>query len=125
MHMASTLPRDTADMTSGGNRGSDPAFRQRREALGITAERFYKMAGVSRRALHNAETGKAGPVVTGKVEQTLARLESGEDVPEVPHVVRLELRPGVYVTVDAEDYATLGDVRDVETRIRRLSDDTP
>ena len=100
----------------------DPAFRQRRESLGITAERFYKMAGVSRRALHNAETGTAGPVVNGKVERTLARLEAGEDVPEIPHVVRVELRPGVYVTVDAENYATLGDVRDVESRIRAMID---
>jgi transcriptional regulator with XRE-family HTH domain len=115
---------DTPGM-SGGNRRTTPAFRQRREALGITAERFYKMAGVSRRALHNAERGEAGAVTTGKVERTLARLEAGEDVPEVPHVVRVELRPGVYVTVDAENFATLGDVREVESRIRRLIDSDP
>jgi predicted transcriptional regulator len=120
--MTTTKPRlsDTADMT-GGNRESSSDFKARREALGVTAERFYKMARVSRRALHNAEKGEAGPTVSAKVEQTLRRLESGQTVAEEEHVVRLELRPGVYVTVDAEDYATLGDVREVETRIRRLS----
>jgi DNA-binding XRE family transcriptional regulator len=106
-------------MTTGGNRDMSD-FKQRREALGITAERFYKMARVSRRALHNAEKGEAGPTVRTKVEAALARLEAGGTIAEDEHVVRLELRPGVYVTVDAEDYATLGDVREVETRIRRL-----
>ena len=105
----------------GGNRDNPSDFKARREALGITAERFYKMARVSRRALHNAEKGEAGPTVNAKVAATLGRLESGQAVAEEEHVVRLELRPGVYVTVDAEDYATLGDVREVENRIRRLS----
>jgi hypothetical protein len=80
------------------------------------------MAGVSRRALTNAETGKAGATVNGRVEKTLARLEAGEMVPESPHILRVQFRPGVWVTVDADNVATLGDLREVEAKIRRLID---
>lgn len=124
MTMTQPGPVDTFRM-SGGNRVATTDFKRRREALGITAERFYKMARVSRRALHNAEGGTAGPVVTAKVANTLARLEAGETVPEDVHVLRVEIRPGVYLTVDASDEATLGDLRDVESRVRRLIDSDP
>lgn len=125
MTMTQHLPVDT-DRMSGGNRGTTTTdFKTRREALGITAERFYKMARVSRRALHNAENGSAGPVVTAKVANTLARLEAGETVDEDARVLRIEVRPGVFLTVDASDEATLGDLRDVESRVRRLIDSDP
>lgn len=120
MTMTQAGPVDTSRM-SGGNRVIGD-FKSRREALGIPAERFYKMARISRRSLSNAEAGDAGPVVMGKVEQTLQKLERGEHVSEDVHVLRLELRPGVFLTVDASDEATLGDLRDVESRVRRLID---
>jgi predicted transcriptional regulator len=110
-------------MDGGDHRDQATDIKRRREALGVTAERFFRMAGVSRRALHNAETGTAGPVVMGKVTRTLERLEAGELVPEEPPVVRLEVRPGVFVTLDAENTATLGDVRDIEARLRGLASD--
>lgn len=83
------------------------------------------MARISRRALNYAEdeTGpRAGATVAGKITATLARLESGEVIEEEPHILRVELRPGVFVTVDADNAATLGDLREVEARIRRLID---
>lgn len=107
---------------TGGDRVRPETFRARREALGITAESFYKMARISRRALTNAEKGDAGPTVTNKVENTLRRLEAGEPVAEEAHVMRVEFRPGVWVTVDADNVATLGDLREVEQKIRRLID---
>lgn len=120
MTMTHAEPVDTARM-NGGNRVTTD-FKARREALGVPAERFYKMAGISRRSLGNAESGGGGATVRGKIEQTLRRLEAGEHVPEEVPVLRLEILPGVYLTVDATDEARIGDVRTVEAKVRRLID---
>lgn len=107
-------------MTTGGDRDND--IKQRREALGIPAERFYRIARVSRKSLHNAETGKAGAEVVRKVNEALDKLEAGEPIAEDQHALRVEFRPGVWVTVDADNVATLGDLREVEAKIKRLID---
>jgi hypothetical protein len=78
------------------------------------------MARISRRALNYAETGKAGQTVRDKITLALMRLEAGEVLDDEPHVIREQIRPGVWITVEAEDVATLGDLREVEDRIHRL-----
>lgn len=101
-----------------------PELRERREALGLSAERFARFARISRRALNYAEDDKprAGATVTGKISTTLARLEAGELLEESSHVLRVEFRPGVWLTVEADNVATLGDLREVEEKIKRLID---
>jgi transcriptional regulator with XRE-family HTH domain len=95
-------------------------IRTRRKAHSKTTARLAQMAGVSVRALQKAEKGEAGDTVLTKVFRTLDRLDDGEDIPDEQEVLRVEFRPGVWVTVDAADAATLGDLREVEARIRRL-----
>lgn len=109
---------------SGWQRGGWFATAQAQGGTRYTAERLARVARISRRALSYAESGRAGRTVLTKITTALARLEAGETLEEHQHVIRLELRPGVWVTVEADDAATVGDLREVETKIRRLIEDS-
>lgn len=120
-----TLLTDTSGMTSDGNRVGITGLeiKRRRLALDIdTPARLAQLARVSTRAAQKAEKDEAGATVVRKIVRTLERLESGEVIEDDPTVLRLELRPGVFVTIDADNAATIGDLREVEARIRRLVD---
>lgn len=113
-------------MTSDGNRVNitGQEIQRRRLALGLdTPAQLARLARVSTRAAQKAEVDQAGATVLRKLARTLERLEAGEVIEEDPVELRLELRPGVTVTVEADNTATLGDLRDVEARLRRLIDD--
>jgi transcriptional regulator with XRE-family HTH domain len=112
------------DGMSDGDRVLGPELKARREALGLSVDQFARRARISTRAQSYAEGDppRAGRTVAAKISGTLDRLEGGEVIEEDPHVLRVELRPGIWVTVDADNVATLGDLRDVEARIRRLID---
>lgn len=98
-------------------------IKRRRLGLGIdTPARLAQLARVSTRAAQKAERDEAGPTVLRKIARALDKLEAGEVIEEDVTVMRVEVRPGVFVTVDADNAATLGDLRDVEARIRRLID---
>jgi transcriptional regulator with XRE-family HTH domain len=123
MQRLQTLDVHTEPM-SDADRVLGPELKARREGLGLSVDQFARRARISTRAQSYAEGDppRAGRSVSTKISETLARLESGEVIEEDPHVLRVELRPGIWVTVDADNVATLGDLREVEARIRRLID---
>lgn len=98
-------------------------IKKRRSALGLSTARLAAYARVSVRALQKAERDDAGQTVLTRVGTALDKLEAGEVIEPDPTVLRVELRPGVWVTVDAENVATLGDLREVEAKIRQLIDE--
>jgi hypothetical protein len=97
-------------------------YQQRWLDAGVKNQDFARMARVSKKSLNNFVNGVAGPEVQRKVLDALRKLESGEVIPLDPHTLDLEPRPGIHVIVRAGSEATLGDLREVEDRLRRLLD---
>jgi hypothetical protein len=126
MQPTPTVDGHNGAMTSDGDRlVLGPELRERIEGLGLTPAKFAKLARVSTRAMNYAleeERPHAGRTVRDKIAVAFSKLDAGEVIEEEPHVLRVEFRPGVWVTVDADNIATLGDLREVEAKIRRLID---
>lgn len=113
-------------MDSDGDRVLGPDLARRVDALGLSVTRFARAAHVSLRAVNYAmgEKPRAGKEVARKVTEALLALEAGEMVEDEPdEFLTVEFRPGVWVAVRADDAATLGDLREVEEKIKRLADD--
>lgn len=122
----------TLSETSGSNihmQGGDhadvlgAALTRRREGLGLTIPNLARKARLSERAVRYAERdNRAGHTVRTKLAKTLERLEAGETIEDQARIISVELRPGIKITVDADDLATLGDLRAIEDDVQRLID---
>lgn len=109
-------------MTTGGDRVAvGTNVRSRREALGLTQAQLAVAAGVGTRTLAQLEAGEAGWTRLSRVERALDRLERGED--PTTEVVRWQIEPGVWITLSAEDAATMRSIKAAEERIRNLLED--
>lgn len=99
---------------------SGSEFKRRRKALGWSVDTLARKTGLSRRTINNVESGKAGEDSVREVDRVLALGEEGLETPEQEHVLRVEFRPGVWLTLDADAHARLGDLREAEDRIQAL-----
>lgn len=118
------LAHNPSMATDGGDRvnltGTEIA--RRRKALRLSTADLAKRARLSARAVQKAEKDEAGNYTLTRLSDTLDRLEAGETVAPEVEAVRVEFRPGVWIVVDAEDSATLGDLREAEMRVRKIID---
>lgn len=109
-------------MASGGDRAVEGrGIRKRREALGLTQAQLSTFAKVGLRTLEQIEAGEGGGTRIDRVLATLRRIEAGEDA--ASEVMRVQVRPGVYVVMEVEDTATVGDQRAAEDLLRALAAD--
>lgn len=115
-------------MASATDRGS--RIRQRRLALGLKQHQLAVAAKVHPKTVTNVENGRTEKDETLQaLEDALTLAEMGrqleEPSPVRPTVNRLQVRPGVWITytVEAGDDVRLGDLRDVERRLRRIAEE--
>jgi transcriptional regulator with XRE-family HTH domain len=108
-------------VTTGGDRvAAGREIKARRDALGISREKLAVVSGVSNKTLENIEHGVGGHTRAHLVLRALDKLERGED--PLSEVVRVQVRPGVWVTISADDVASMRDVRSVEDALRGMAD---
>ncbi len=116
-------------MASATDRGSK--IRQRREALGLKQHQLAAAAGVHPKTVTNVENGRTENRDTLRALEdalTLAEMSHQLDEPSPlrPTVNRLQVRPDVWITytVEAGDDVRLGDLREVERRLRRIAEES-